>query len=181
MRLSPILVATTVAFLTSNASAEVRKYTRVLQGQSIPTYLVAVTPPQGWFLNEKSSENTGLQIMTPKPTNSDVLIYVEAIPNNKGVEVSRAIALDQHGALQAQSDTKFTKMLEVARKNGADPFQIYRRDNPSKRHQPVEYVAYGAHREADNSLYFLTVTMSGHDPAAIEKYLPLYRDFLAAH
>lgn len=173
----PVIAAAALALFNTDPRAE--KSMNDSGSSADARYLWPVFPPDGWFHNLESSRKVGVQIMTPRPTDSDALIYVVASLKKKDLEVS--IAESHVNMRQAAPSTKITKMPEVARKNGQAAFQPYRYETPGAQQQPLEYVAFGEARYSDGKMFKLTVTLTGNDPRAIEKYRALYWAFLAAH
>jgi hypothetical protein len=175
----PIAIAAVILIGAANHSAESRKSMSEESTQPAAMYLWPVYPPDGWFHNLESSRKVGLQIMTPKPTDSDAVIYVQASLKEKDLELR--IASSHENLRKSAPTTTISKMPEVLRKNGQPAFQFYRYETPGAQQQPLEYVAFGEARYADGKMFALTVTLTGNDPRAIEKYGAIYRTFLAAH
>jgi hypothetical protein len=181
LAISWMIAAATLIILSNDLSAQQKKPRKDSKAEEEVRYLWPVTPPAGWFYNREGSEKVGLQVMTSKPTDADALIYVEANPLRDDLVFSKIVAAAADDLRQSSRNAKVTKLPEVARKNGKPPFQLFRLENPSKPHQPLEFVAYGIATHTDGKTFALTVTIAGHEAKVIEGYGELYRAFLAAH
>lgn len=178
-RWKPWIIATAALFLLgTDLSAQQKKDSKA---QEEVMYLWPVTPPAGWHYNREGSEKLGVQVMTPRPKDADALIYVEASPLKDDLQFSKIVAAAADDLRRSSRNAKVTKLQEVARKNGKPPFQLFRIENPSKPHQPLEFIAYGKATHVDGTTFALTVTIAGHEAKVVEGYGEIYRAFLAAH
>ncbi len=113
MRKVTLPVIAAAAFALFNTDPRAEKSMNDSGSSADARYLWPVFPPDGWFHNLESSRKVGVQIMTPRPTDSDALIYVVASLKKKDLEVS--IAENHVNMRQSAPSTKITKMPEVAR------------------------------------------------------------------
>ena len=180
-KISWVIAAAALILMGADLNAQQKKPAKDSKAEEEVMYLWPVTPPAGWFHNREGSRKVGLQVMTSKPTDADALIYVEASLLRDDLVFSKIVAAAADDLRRSSRNTKVTKMPEVARKNGKPPFQVFRIENPSKPHQPLEFIAYGQATDADGTKFALTVTIAGHEARVIEGYGEIYRAFLAAH
>jgi hypothetical protein len=180
-KISLVIVVAALTLLSTDLNAQQKKPAKDSKAEEEVVYLWPVTPPAGWFHNREGSEKVGLQVMTSKPKDADALIYIEANPLRNDLAFSKIVAAAAEDLRRSSRNAKVTRLPEVARKNGNPPFQLFRIEQPSKPHQPLEFVAYGKAAEPDGTLFILTVTIAGHDAKVIEGYGEIYRTFLAAH
>ena len=80
LKISPLLTAALIMCATS-ARAEVQKFLNPCSGQKLcASYTLVLTPPDGWVVDDKATNENKVQIMVPKGQSfagADPLIYVQ--------------------------------------------------------------------------------------------------------
>ncbi len=75
-----IWLALATVLSAGGAQAEVQKFIRSCDGKLCPYYRIALTPPDGWVIDEGATKKNDVQIIVPKGKtfgNAPALIYVQ--------------------------------------------------------------------------------------------------------
>ena len=65
-----LAVALGAAFLVMPTQAEVQKFMNTCDGKLCPYYEIALTPPDGWAVDQDATRKNKVQIMVPKAPSS---------------------------------------------------------------------------------------------------------------
>jgi hypothetical protein len=167
------------------AQAEILKTLRMCPEQQLcPVFELAIEPPPDWVLDKEASEQNGVQIIVPSGRtfgDAPALIYVKVSSRQDGQSVEDFVRVSQERWREAVSDTKIEKLADVARANGKPAFLSYSYENPSVPQQQFEVVSFGLDEDKEGNDYFVMVTITGQDKAAVDEAMPAYTAFLAAH
>ncbi len=76
----PIGLALAATLLAGTAQAEVQKFVTSCNGKLCPFFHIALTPPDGWVIDQEATDKNKVQIMVPKGKtfgDAPALIYVQ--------------------------------------------------------------------------------------------------------
>jgi hypothetical protein len=168
------------------ARAEVQKLLHPCGGlQLCASYQLVLTPPDGWVLDEKASNENKVQIMVPKGqsfASAEPLIYVQVFyhPDKQQTLADFARASNARW-LAANPRSKISDMPAVERTNGKPAFLRFAMENPGRVQQAYEIGALGPDTDKDGNDFVLDVVMSGSSKAALDRADATYVAFLKAN
>jgi hypothetical protein len=166
--------------------AEVQKLLHPCGGlQLCASYQLVLTPPDGWVLDEKASNDNKVQIMVPKGqsfASAEPLIYVQVFyhPDKQQTLAEFARASNARW-LAANPKSKISDMPGVERTNGKSAFLRFAMENPGRVQQAYEIGALGPDSDKDGNDFVLDVVMSASSKAALDRANATYVAFLKAN
>jgi hypothetical protein len=168
------------------ARAEVQKFLHPCGGlQLCASYQMVLTPPEGWAVDEKASNENKIQIMVPNGqsfASAEPLIYVQVFYHADKQQTLGDFARASNARwLAANPKSKITEMPPVERTNGKPSFLRFASENPDKPQQAFEIGALGVDSDKDGNEFVLDVVMSGASKAALDRANAAYTTFLKAH
>jgi len=171
---------------TAAARAEVQKFLSMCPGQKLcASYQLVLTPPDGWVVDTKASDENKVQIMVPKGqtfASAEPLIYVQVFYQaDKTQPLADFARVSNARWLAANPKAKITELPAVERTNGKPAFLRFAFDNPGKAQQAYEVGALGVDSDKDGNGFVLDVVMTGNSKAALDRADAVYSAFLKAH
>jgi hypothetical protein len=181
-----LLTAALIVAHAAAARAEVQKFLSMCPGQKLcPSYQLVLTPPDGWVVDSKASDENKVQIMVPKGqtfASAEPLIYVQVFYQaDKTQPLADFARVSNARWLAANPKAKITELPAVERTNGKPAFLRFAFDNPGKAQQAYEVGALGVDSDKDGNGFVLDVVMSGNSKAALDRADAAYSAFLKAH
>ncbi|HLL27987.1 MAG TPA: hypothetical protein VKT73_10130 [Xanthobacteraceae bacterium] len=172
------------AALAQPAGAEVEKFVQFGDGQLNPYFRLKFTPPQGWVLDAKATQENGLAMYVPKGMNfgnAPALMYIRVSYNSDKRSMEKFIEVAHERWKNTEKDSKIEKLASEKRANGKPDFQVYHFVNPSNPQQAYELMAYGEDTDKDGNSYFLMIGLTAAAQKAIDAAEADYRAGLGAH
>ena len=178
--------ATALILCTAPARAEVQKLLHPCGGlQLCASYQLVLTPPDGWVIDEKASNENKVQIMVPKGQSfatAEPLIYVQVFYHPDKQQTLADFAHSSNARwLAANPKSKITEMPAVERTNGKPAFLRFATENPGKMQQAYEIGALGPDSDKDGNEFVLDIVMSGSSKQALDRADATYVAFLKAN
>ena len=185
LKISPLLTAALIMCATS-ARAEVQKFLNPCSGQKLcASYTLVLTPPDGWVVDDKATNENKVQILVPKGqsfASAEPLIYVQVFYQpDKQQALADFARLSNARWLAANLSAKITELPAVERSNGKSAFLRFAFENPGKAQQAFEVGALGMDSDKDGNDFVLDVVMTGNSKAAWDRADAAYIAFLKAH
>ena len=185
LKISPLLTAALIMCATS-ARAEVQKFLNRCSGQKLcASYTLVLTPPDGWVVDDKATNENKVQILVPKGqsfASAEPLIYVQVFYQpDKQQALADFARLSNARWLAANPRAKITELPAVERSNGKSAFLRFAFENPGKAQQAFEVGALGVDSDKDGNDFVLDVVMTGNSKAALDRADAAYIAFLKAH
>ena len=172
------------AICAGGARAEVKKFA-YLCGSICVYYQIALTPPDGWVIEETASKQNKVQMLVPQGKNfasAAALIYVQVFYHRDKQQTLDDFAKSSNERWVAKvPNTKITPLPAVERTNGKAGFLRFAFENPSRVQQAYELGAFGVDNDTDGNEFVLDVVMTGATKATIEAAEKDYVAFLKAH
>jgi hypothetical protein len=181
-----VVLLAALVLCTASARAEVQKLLHPCGGlQLCASYQLVLTPPDGWVLDEKASNENKVQIMVPKGqsfASAEPLIYVQVFyhPDKQQTLAEFARASNARW-LAANPRSKISDMPAVERTNGKPAFLRFAMENPGRVQQAYEIGALGPDSDKDGNDFVLDVVMSASSKAALDRADATYVAFLKAN
>lgn len=179
-------IAATLIIFCAAARAEVQKLLHPCGGLRLcASYQLVLTPPDGWVIDEKASNENKIQIMVPKGQSfatAEPLIYVQVFyhPDKQQTLADFARASNARW-LAANPKSKITEMPAVERTNGKPAFLRFATENPGRAQQAYEIGALGPDSDKDGNDFVLDIVMSGSSKQALDRADATYVAFLKAN
>jgi hypothetical protein len=179
LKISPLLTAELIMCATS-ARAEVQKFLNPCSGQKLcASYTLVLTPPDGWVVDDKATNENKVQILVPKGqsfASAEPLIYVQVFYQpDKQQALADFARLSNARWLAANPGANITELPAV------DAFLHFAFENPGKAQQAFEVGALGVDSDKDGNDFVLDVVMTGNSKAALDRADAAYIAFLKAH
>lgn len=192
MRLSrlPAVALVALAMSAGGARAEVKKFAYLCGAhegvsQICAFYQIALTPPDGWVVEETASKQNNVQMLVPKGKNfasAPALIYVQVFYHRDKQQTLDDFAKNSNERwLGHVPNAKITPLPAVERTNGKADFLRFAFENPSRAQQAYELGAFGVDNDNDGNEFVLDVVMSGAAKAALDAAEKDYVALLKAH
>jgi hypothetical protein len=169
------LIKTTLAialFVVAGAArADVEKFMSNCDGKLCPYFQLALTPPDGWVVEQEATNKNRVQILVPKGKNfgnAPALIYVQVFFHRDKQQSLVNFAEVSNDRWRANvKGAKISALPEVKRANGKPGF--------------LRFGAFGTDGDKDGNEFILDVVMTGLNKAAVDAAEKDYVAFLKAH
>ncbi len=186
LRILSIALLPALTVRAAPARAEVQKLLHPCGGLRLcASYQLVLTPPDGWVIDEKASNENKVQIMVPRGQSfatAEPLIYVQVFyhPDKQQTLADFARASNARW-LAANPKSKITEMPAVERTNGKPAFLRFATENPGRTQQAYENGALGPDSDKDGNDFVLDIVMSGSSKQALDRADATYVAFLNAN
>ena len=180
-----IWLALAAVLSAGGAQAEVQKFIRSCDGKLCPYYRIALTPPDGWVIDEGATKKNDVQIIVPKGKtfgNAPALIYVQVFYHRDKQQSLANFAETSNERWRARvKDAKISPLPAIERANGKPGFLRFAFENPGKAQQAYEVGAFGIDSDKDGNEFVLDFVMTGLNKSALDNAEKDYIAFLKAH
>ncbi len=185
IRLIKTIPAIALFVVAGAAQADVEKFMSNCDGKLCPYFQLALTPPDGWVVEQEATNKNRIQILVPKGRNfgnAPALIYVQVFFHRDKKQSLANFAEVSNDRWRANvKGAKISALPEVKRANGKPGFLRFAFENPTKAQQSYEMGAFGTDGDKDGNEFILDVVMTGLNKAAVDAVEKDYVAFLKAH
>ncbi len=178
-------LAGALIFCGGSARAEVRKFMNPCGEKLCPYYQLALTPPEGWVIDQAATSTNKVQIMVPKGETfgtAPALIYVQVFYHtDKQQPLANFARVSNARWLATVSNAKISALPAVERANGKPAFLRFAFENPSNAQQAYEVGSFSTDADADGNEFVLDVVLTGGAKQALDRADKDYVAFLKAN
>jgi hypothetical protein len=185
LRLLQTALAVALIFRGGSAGAEVQKFMSACGEKLCPYYQLALTPPDGWVIDNAATTRNKVQILVPKGEDFGTalaLIYVQVFYHaDKQQSLADFARVSNARWLATVGDARISALPQVERANGRPPFLRFAFENPSNTQQAYEVGSFSTDTDKDGNEFVLDVVLTGGAKAALDRADKDYAAFLKAN